>query len=464
MALTIEQQAEIKWALGALGASSGGISRGTLYQTYADYYNGDHPLLFASAKFLETFGTTFRANTENLCKMPVDILADLMQVEGFAARNESDTTTPEITAEIWRRNRMDERAGQIHKNAPLFGESYVIVWPDAEGEPVIYPNLPGNVVVEYHSEQLGYIIRAAKYWTENERARLTIYTPELITRYRSRNKANQTPSSAGAFELYETETVPAEQANPYGKVPVFRFVNNAGVGSSGESELRDIIPPQDRLNKGLCDMLLAAEYSAYPQRYALGIDIKYDADGNAINPFVSGPNRMWVIEGAAGGTTPSIGQLAPHGPENYLALIADARMSIARISGIPPHYFGMDTGGWPSGESLKTSSERLTRKALDRQASFGNTWADAMRFCLQIKGVADVELETLWADPTPRLSELESWQAAQAELLVSGARDKVLADRGYSQEQIDDANDARLSAALGDGFPPRSADDEEEPE
>jgi len=462
MALTLEQQAEIKWALGALNGSVDGYSRAALYQTYADYYNGAHPLLFANAKFLETFGSTFRANTENLCKLPVDILADLLQVEGFVSRNESDTATPEITAEIWRRNRMDERAGQIHKNAPIFGESYVIVWPDGEGEPVIYPNLPGNVVVEYHSEQLGYIVRAAKYWTEGDRARLTVYTPELITRYRSRNKASTMPSANG-FELYETEAVPAEQANPYGKVPIFRFVNNAGVGSSGESELRDIIPPQDRLNKGLCDMLLAAEYSAYPQRYALGIDIKKDADGKVINPFISGPSRMWALETVAGQTA-NIGELSPHGPENYLALIADARMSIARISGIPPHYFGMDAGGWPSGESLKTSSERLTRKALDRQTSFGNTWADVMRFCLQIKGVADVEIETLWTDPTPRLSELESWQAAQAEQMAGGSRDVTLRARGYSEEMIEAAAEAARNAMFGDGFPPRSADDETETE
>ena len=466
MALNEQQSADVKWALAAFNASysvgsvSGtAIGRAALLQTYADYYNGDHPLLFATTKFLETFGTTFRANTENLCKLPVDILADLLQVEGFAPRTGTggDNAISQATQEIWRRNRMSERAGQVHKNTPLFGESFVIVWPDAENEPVIYPNLPGNVVVGYHPEQLGYIVQAAKYWVEGARARLTIYTPELITRYATRNKAFQMPTGPGSFELYETDEVPAEQINPYGKVPVFRFVNNSGVGSSGESELRDIIPPQDRLNKALCDMLLSSEYAAYPQRYALGYDIRLDENGKPINPFQSGADRMWINENADG----SFGQLATGDLTQYLKMIDDARMAIVRISGIPAHYLAFVSGGYPSGESLKVASERLTRKALDRQQSFGNTWADAMRFCLQIKGMADVELETLWTDPTPRLSELESWQAAQAEQAAGGSKDKTLRDRGYSQEQIEQAEQDRRAAMFDEGVP-RSADDEEE--
>jgi len=440
MALTDEQQQDIQWALAQLNANvfignnGGTTSRLALYQTYADYYNGDHPLLFATNKFLETFGTSFKANTENLCRLPVDILTDLLQVIGFDSANESADAITTATQEIWRRNRMDERAGHIHKNTALFSESFVIVWPDDEGEPVIYPNLPGNIAVQYHEEQLGYIIKAAKYWATGGYVRLTIYTPELITRYRTKTKVSTAPTPT-MFELYETDNTRAEQTNEWGKVPVFRFVNNAGIGSNGESEIRDVIPPQDRLNKGLCDLLLASEYHAYPQRYAMGYDIKLGDDGAPINPFRSGPDRMWVNERADG----TFGQLSPGDLSQYIEQINDARMSIARISGIPTHYFGMDSGGWPSGESLKTASERLTRKVLDRQGSYGNSWADVMRFCLELKGMGDVEVETLWQDPTPRLGELESWQAAMAEQSAGGSREKTLRDRDYSEQDLEDA-------------------------
>lgn len=466
MSLTEVQTADITWALNAFNASvivgtvsSTSVSRGELMQTYADYYNGDHPLLFATNKFRETFGTTFRANIENLCQLPVDILTDLLQIEGFAARNGDDPEIGRLAGEIWRRNRMDERAGQVHKNTSLFGESYVIAWRDEEGRAVIYPNLPGNVVVQYHAEKLGYIVKGAKFWKDFDRFRLTIYTPELITRYRSKAQNGEVPSAADAFELHDTETVPAEQANAYGKVPVFRFVNNAGIGSAGESELRNIIPPQDRLNKHLCDSILASEYASYPQRFALGYEIRKDADGKVINPFKSGPDRMWINENPEG----SFGQLSPGDLSQYLLMIDDARKAVARISGIPPHYFGMDAGGWPSGESLKSASDRLTKKAVDRQTSHGNTWSDVMRFCLEIEGQPDVEVDTLWTDPAPRLSELESWQAAAAEQAAGGSRNKTLADRGYSVDQIAEAQQARQQALYGEPVL-ASADDREDDE
>ena len=451
MALNQQQLGEIKWALGALAGQLRGYSRAELFASYARYYAGDHPLLFATPKFLETFGHTFKAHVENLCRVPLDIQTDLLQVEGFAVRGGEDAASD--ANEIWRRNRMDERAGQVHKNTGLFSESFVIAWPDSEsGEAVIYPNLPGNVVVKYHAERLGYIIEAAKFWTQDDGfGYLTHYTPETITRYRTKNKANTgTMAVAGAFDLYETDATPAIVGNEFGKVPVFRFVNNAGVGGVGESEIHDLRGPQDALNKAKADMLLAAEYTAYPQKYALGYEIKKDpVTQEAINPFKSGPDRMWAIKDPAA----TIGQLPAADLKPFLDMMNDARMSIARISGTPPHYFGMDTGGWPSGESLKTASERLIRKVIDRQISFGNTWSDVMRFCLQIEGKADIELSTLWNDPTPRASESEAIAAAIAKQGLGVPTGVVLQELGYSPEQA-----TEWAAALeGDGFPDLSA-------
>lgn len=445
MALSTEQQNAVKWALSGLATGK----RTALFDQYARYYAGDHNLLFASKKFLETFGDTFRAHVENLARVPLDVLVDLLQIEGFAIRGGDEASVD--AGEIWRRNRMEERAGQVHKNTALFGESYVICWPDAEtGEAVIYPNLPGGVMVRFHEEKIGFIIEAAKMWRgEGGFLYLTHYTPEFITRYRSRSSAATADLGlsigAGVFDLYDTDNVKAVSANPFGKVPVFRFVNNSAIGGAGESEMHPLISPQDRLNKGLCDMLLASEYNAYPQKYALGYEKKTDAGGKEINPFKSGPDRMWLMENEAG----SFGQLPASDLKPYLDMIDDARMAIARISGTPPHYFGMDSGGWPSGESLKTASERLIRKVLDRQTSFGNTWADVMRFCLQVEGKADVELETLWDDPTPRLSETEALAAAITKQGLGVPGDVILQELGYSPEQAKE-----WAAALeGDGFP-----------
>ena len=56
-------------------------------------------------------------------------------------------------------------------------------------------------------------------------------------------------------------------------VPVVPFPN-LGEGSFGMSELRDVVPLQDALNKTLLDMLVGSESQALPQRYALGLEIE----------------------------------------------------------------------------------------------------------------------------------------------------------------------------------------------
>jgi len=63
--------------------------------------------------------------------------------------------------------------------------------------------------------------------------------------------------------------------NPYGRVPVFHFPNRR-VYDYGISDLADVIPIQDALNKALMDMLVAMEFGAFKQRWVTGIEYETD--------------------------------------------------------------------------------------------------------------------------------------------------------------------------------------------
>lgn len=444
MALTTAQKDLVKWALDAFNTQP--LRHFALWE---QYYRGTQPLNINLDLWRRTFGDAVTPPTENLCVVCVDVLADLMQIERFAAVNKSDEETALLAQEVWRRNRMEERAGQLHKSTFIYREAYAVVWPDDEGEPVIYPNTPLNVIVRYHPEKIGYITQGAKMWIEGGYTRLTLYTRDEIIRLRSKSKSISATITAASFDLYDDGEVPPLAANPYDKVPIFRFVNNAAIGGTGTSEVQTIQASQDTLNGALVNKAVTREYISYPQKYAIGLEVKYDIDGNPIQPYTAAPNNVWVMEANPNASTQSFGSLSQGSLADHIQEATDARMQIARQSGVPPHYFNMDSGGWPSGESLKTASTRLTAKVLDRMTSFGNSWADTMRFCLEIKGRAGVEIETLWTDPTPRLSELESWQAALAEQQAGGSRKRALAARGYSEQEIEDAQ----LETMGDGFP-----------
>ena len=54
----------------------------------------------------------------------------------------------------------------------------------------------------------------------------------------------------------------------------------------GSSEIDDLMPLVDRLNKSLADMMVTSEYVGRPRRWATGIELeekpKVDSDGNAV--------------------------------------------------------------------------------------------------------------------------------------------------------------------------------------
>src|SRR4051812_1474423 len=108
-------QSALAWATDAFKSSA----RDTAYDLYRRYYRGDQDLNFLSPKWLSTFGATFQRLSYNRCKGVVDAMADRLKVERFnVERGTVGTDTAEETAgDLWRRNRMDKVAGEIHRGA-----------------------------------------------------------------------------------------------------------------------------------------------------------------------------------------------------------------------------------------------------------------------------------------------------------------------------------------------------------
>jgi hypothetical protein len=420
---------DIKWALTEFA------SRRNSYTLARNYYDGNHRLAFASEKLQSAFGRLFKAFADNLCPCVCETVKDRLKLDGFTVPQGQDVR-PSID-EIWRRNRLKVRANEVHLDSLIEGDGYLIIWPDKEDFPTFYPNRATAIVTEYDDEQPGYITRAAKAWTVENKSRLTLYFRDRIEKYITREKVHGgLPDRAEAFIRFEAEGEPWPIKNNYDKVPVFHFGNRTGIGSLGISELQEAIPVQDALNKSIADMLVASEFYGVPQRWAIGLEDDLTlAEAKKKYPLLAG--------GVWGSTSKDIkfGQFEPSDVSHYLSIIDGFRKEIARVSRTPLHFFSLE-GTYPSGESLKTAEAPLTAKINDKSEAWGGVWSDAMRFALQIAGKGEYEPEAKWLNTETR-NEGEQIKQASTKVKDLGIPQEVVwSELGYSEKQIQDMQNA----------------------
>lgn len=409
------------------------------YGLYRRYAAGDQDLAFATPKYAATFGTLFREFSYNRCAMVVDAIADRLQVERFNV--ERVAGADETAGDLWRRNRMDGRAGEVHKDALRGGDAYLIVWPetgDALGDgaafPQFWPQKPEQVRVRYDDERPGKITMAAKTWTlSDKRRRVNLYFPDRIEKYVTR--ARSTTLNAEALERYPIAGEPWPVPNPWDVVPVFHFANNAGTGEHGGSELRDVVPLQDALNKVLTDLLLASELAGFPQKVILGLDAGDPNVQEGLRRLEAGLNKIFTIPFDPGGQPPNIDEFSAANLPQIVAVVEMFDKLISRVSRVPVHYLQM-SGDFPSGRALRTAEAPFVSKIEDRQTAFGNVWEDVMHLALRMAGVADPGmLTTVWKSAAP-LSEEDEWDLALQKSAVGLPIEQILREVGYDEEEI----------------------------
>lgn len=441
------------------------------------YYRGEHDLSFATEKFQNAFGSLFREFAMNLCPAIVDAVKDKLRLNGFrveAAGREEGLATKghknsqikiaihdsansvdslnSVTRSIWNRNRMGQRAGELHKEALRCGDAYAVVWFDPRGEVTIYPQAARSVTVQYDEDSPGRMKWAAKHWRSNDKhIRLNIYYADRIERYVSRNEAEALTDTTEFIKFgmrnadrgmrsgsqktphSELHTPNWVIPNPFGIVPVFHFANNADIGTLGVSELVPAIPIQDGLNKSILDMLVAMEFSAFRQRWIAGLDVEVDPQtGRQLAPFQAGVERMWV----ASNSDTKFGDFNTSNLEQFLSVKDGFRIDMASVTGTPLHYFLQNTRGFASGESLRKNEMRFLAKIRDRQEAFGQTWADLMSFALLVGGhtTNPVELVTDWEDPAP-LDEKDLLANILLKKQIGITTEQALEEAGYGKER-----------------------------
>lgn len=351
------------------------------YSTLESYYRGTQPLAYLSPEARDAIGHRFGRMATNLPRLAVTALAERLRITGFR-------TSEDVWGD-WLRNDLDQTAPIAHREALTLGECPVIVWAAPSGRPLVTVESATQVSVQ-RDPATREIVAAVKRWETETTTEATLFEPDRVSRWRA-DRAGATTLGFSLIDSY---------ANPYGQVPVVMLRNSDRLLGPGASELDDLIPLVDALNKSLADLMVTSEFYARPRRWATGVELAEDEDGNAENPFPEG-DKMMISESPEA----KVGQLPGADLTAYEASVRVLLGQIMAVSALPAHYVGVFTDNPASADALRAAEASLTARAESRQAMFGRGWEQVAKLMIATRTGQDpdqIEATIQWADAATR--------------------------------------------------------------
>jgi hypothetical protein len=332
------------------------------------YYDGEQPLVYTAKRLQEIFKDLDAYFAENWCSVVVDSAKDRINLREIQVKGSARSQWQEI----WEASEISLESDDVHESTLVAGEGYFIAWMDEDGVMQGYHNDPRMVHVFYQKSEPRKKKFAAKWWVDDgERLSMTLYYEDHLEYYRSRNKAKNVQE----FSSLEPAKEPKAE-NPFGEIPVFHYRMGQ---RKVKSDLKNVVPIQNGINKLLTDMMVTAEFGAYPQRYVI-------SNATVNGKLKNAPNEVWDLPAGDGlSQQTQAGQFMAADLKNYLEGIDNMATAISSITRTPKHYF-FTVGSNLSGEALIAMEAPLNKKAQDRIDRFSPVWKQVAVFMLKASG------------------------------------------------------------------------------
>lgn len=394
------------------------------------YWQGTQPAAFLAPEAKEALGGRMRSLAVNFPRLAVTAKAERLTVTGFRLDG-AEAADAELW-KIWRRNGMEDGSAQAHVDALVYGRSFVTVWAGKNGQPQIAIESPRNMAV-LRDPASREVIYAFKRWVSGNKAHAVLYGPDEIRRLTAgANVADAEVMPSTGWETVETIR------NPLGVVPVVPIVNRGRLSEvEGVSEMADIVDLADALNKIMADMMVTSEFYARPKRWATGFELVEDEAGNVINPFSDEAGRLWQSESAE----TKFGQFEGARMDGYTDSISTVTQQIGALTGLPPHYLGLNGDQPPSADSIRSAEASLVSGAYSLQRTFGMAWAEVAKLAIAVRDGSDpaaLDLETVWGNPETRTPAQAADAASKLHGIGVPLRSLLSDPLGYDQQKIRD--------------------------
>ncbi len=430
------------------------------YVQLQDYYEGDQPLSFIAPEIRTQLNGRLDSLVINWASLIINTIAERLVPLGYAIPGKKGATKQ--VNQIWQNNNLDEQFQQALIDTLVFGRAYAIVWGDKTNKATISLESAKNMIA-YRDPGTRQWTAALKRWVEDDgRAYAVVYTPEKIWWCRSKTKnADTSDLYQSAESVTDLSGVPAngwevmdEIVNPLGVLNVVVLANRPLLTSpEGTSELSDVLPMADAVNKMATDMMVTSEFYATPRRWATGVELEeravMDDEGNdtgltALNDsFDTGKamGRWNLFEDTAA----KVGQFPEAELANFIDGIDMLGKYIAAVKKIPAHYFDPSKSGLASAEAVRAAEAPLVVMAKRMMLTLGSALEQVGRLALMVESddmpsASEMRMETLWQDPE-NLTQAQKVDAATKRAAIGVPTEQLWRDAGYTEQQIEDMKD-----------------------
>lgn len=440
------------------------------------YYKGDQPLSFATKEWRDANAARYSGFSDNWCGTVVNAEAERLDPIGVAGvgREEGEKLWDEL-----RRNEFDAQFSQGTVTALTTSRAFIMVWADADQNPLVTVEHPSQVEIEYDWENPRLRVAALKTWVDDKLEYATLYSATLVFKWSrprpdpKNDRESQAvqgrsdASSGGGWlpRLGDRDDVWPVR-NPLDLVPVVEISNRPTLSGDPVSEIRGVKPMQDAINLLWAYLFLSADYASMPARVATGtappsIPI-VDSAGKVIG---SRPVEMKDLAEKRllflSGENAKIDSWPAAALNVFTDTIEIGVGHIAAQTRTPPHYLVANKGlSNLSGDALTAAEIGLVQKSNEFITFTNPAIREVLRLVALVKNerglAAKAQLATIvWKD-----REIRS-QSQMADALVKKRQigypfEFLLEQEGHSPATIsrilamreEELNDPQLAAAL----------------
>lgn len=423
--------------------------KGEIYDRLWQYYDGIQPLRYSTEKLASIFKSIDARFTLNWCSVVVDSVMDRLEIDQPIVIGDDDMVG--TVGEWWRESGIALDADDVHLCTLVTGEAFVLVDRDESGVMQGYYNDSRRVHVIYDERNNRVMRFAAKWWDSHDGAKLLLYYPDRIECYQSGYgiqemcHSNEKSLKSYGFTEWEQSTnnlfwvdVDGNLSyhvikNPFGMIPIFHFRRETRAIKSELSP--SILDTQDAINKIFADMMVAAEYGAFKQRWIIS-----NAD---IGTLKNSPNAIWDVPAGDGiGQDTQIGEFSPTDLSNFMNQAKELSVAISKMSRTPQNYFFLGDRADPSGEALIAMEGSLNKKVSKYVKRFKLVWDQLMLFCWN-----DSRVKVQFSTPVT----IQPYTQAQTRLTNTQAGiplTTLLRDEGWTPAEIEQMNEDKQNEAI----------------
>lgn len=273
--------------------------REKLIKKRIDYFEGRHPLRYASAEFASYFGARFQGFNDNWCAPVINAPTERMNFlglqlvddegpssvgeEGEPPSDRSMRSVDRDLERVWRTNDADRGASEAFVLALATGRAFATVWGDPSDDetPVITWERPDQAIVEYGDR--GQRVSSLRLWRDDKHEYAVIDTGDALWKFQRSALSTDgrlrsglvVPSTAvGGWQPREIPGEPWPLPNPMGVPATVELANRSLLDRDNPlSDIDGVIAMQDAINLVWAYLMNALDYATLTQRIVTGSDV-----------------------------------------------------------------------------------------------------------------------------------------------------------------------------------------------